>query len=165
MIILLIIDEFDEKNVFQHLNSKNVFAVATLYQLMSNTKKKIFFKQTNLILIFNSIFYIEKNEIIFWIWLNRFRKNFVLIAEKQQFVFWRTDIVKKKKIDVDFQKRSNLQSKISTKNNQKSDALKTKTSYKYTKKKIKNDELWFNVEKMRSTTADSYQKKIDVYKR
>ena len=96
MIILLIVDEFDEKNVFQHLNSKNVFAVATLYQLISDTKKKIFFKQTNLILIFNLIFYIEKNEIIFWIWLDRFRKNSALIAKKRQFVFQRANIVKKK---------------------------------------------------------------------
>ena len=65
MTILFITDEFDEKTIFEHLNFENITSATALYQLMSNTKKKIFVKQAKLILTSKSVIYIKKDEAIF----------------------------------------------------------------------------------------------------
>ena len=143
MTILFIIDEFDEKTIFEHLNFENIISIIVLYQFMLNTKKKVFVKQTKLILISESAIYIKKNETIFWIWLNRFRKKSILTTKKRQFVFKRTDIVKKKKkrTSTISKKKQNFSLKIQIDHEmpietiQKLFAQKIKMSYECMKKK------------------------------
>ena len=86
MAIFIITNDFADEKEFLDLKKIDVSTFKTMYQLMSDSKKKTFYRTAMQILISNFSNFIDQISDYFLIWLNKFRKKPHLSFEKKDFV-------------------------------------------------------------------------------
>ena len=83
--IFIIANDFANEKKFINLKKIDVSIFKTMYQLMFDSKKKIFYKTIMQILISNTSDFIDQSPAYFLMWLNKFREGPHLTSEKKDF--------------------------------------------------------------------------------
>ena len=111
--IFIITSDFADEEEFLNFKKIDVSTFKAMYQLMSDFKKKVFYKTIMQILTFDTSDFIDQNFDYFLTWLNRFREGSHLTLKKKnssqnyfhQEKFRKTNFVTKK-LKIDFREKS-----------------------------------------------------------